>query len=102
MRQASALTDSIAISTHAAQRAQQRGIRPATLQLLRLYGHRRFDHHGAVRLLFDHAARRRIATVLGTAAAGEVQYSVYAVVRQADGTLISVAHRHGRRQREQC
>lgn len=92
--------DHFQLTRHATRRLQQRGIKVDTLNLLRAYGRRVYDHRGAARLIFDKAARGRIESALGKAAA-QLKFSAYAVVDAAcSDTIITVGHRRNGRVRE--
>ena len=89
-------TPRLSLTKHAAQRLQQRGIKASTLSLLHEFGRCVYVHNGAVRIIFDHAARRQVEAVLGKAAA-QVKFSAYAVVEATRGSrVITVGHRNGR------
>jgi hypothetical protein len=68
------------VSRHARARMQQRGIAPAAVDCLLDYGREHHDHRGAVVVMLDRAATRRIARF---APAAELQAlrGLYAVVR---------------------
>lgn len=83
----------LSFSALAIRRCQQRGIPSETLALLQEFGRRVYDHRGAVRLIFDRAARRRVEATFGKSAA-QVKFSVYAVVDAARRSrVITVGHR---------
>lgn len=85
----------LSLSKHAAQRLQQRGIRLEAIELLNEFGRRLYTHDGAAKIIFDHAARRRISAAFGKAAA-QLKFSVYAVVDASGDRVITVGHRRGR------
>ena len=76
---------------HAAQRQQQRGIPELTLNLLRLYGHRVYDHRGGCHLIFNKKAKARVNVALGKAAA-QINFRSYAVIDANLPTLITMGH----------
>lgn len=85
---------------HAQERLQQRAVPPLIIDLLAQFG-TAIRAHGAERLVFDKAARRRLKRHLGGNRGLRVVerwLGVYAVVSD-DGHLITVAHqqRHHRR-----
>ena len=78
---------------------QQRGIAPASVSLLLDFGREHHDHHGAVVIMLDRAATRRIAR-FAPARAGEIEAmrGLYAVVA-SDGCVCTVGHRTRRLRR---
>jgi hypothetical protein len=87
------------VSRHARARMQQRGIAPSALDCLLDFGREHYDHHGAVVIMLDRRARRRIARVRA-ARAGQVDAlrGLYAVVA-SDGCVRTVGHRTRRLRR---
>jgi hypothetical protein len=87
------------VSRHAQARMQQRGIAPAAIDCLLDYGREHHDHHGAVVVMLDRAATRRIAR-FAPARAGELRAlgGLYAVVA-SDGCVCTVGHRTRRLRR---
>ena len=88
------------VSTHAQERLQQRAIPPLVIELLEEFGSP-IRSHGAERLIFDKAARRRLTRHLGgprSLRMVEPWLDVYAVVAD-DGRLVTAAQqrRHHRR-----
>jgi hypothetical protein len=84
---------------HARARMQQRGICGAHVDLLVQFGREHHDHHGAVVVLLDRRARRRIAGT-GSLEASELDElrRLYVVVGN-DGSLRTVGHRTRRLRR---
>jgi len=89
-------------SIHAEKRMQQRGIPPLVVELLEACGSERCTG-GAVKLIFDKAARKRLKHYLGGKRGLrmiEPWLSSYAIVGD-DGTIVTAAHtlkrhrRHG-------
>jgi len=83
------------LSRHAQARMQQRAIRADALELLLEFGREAFDHHGAVVLYFDKAARRRLLRSDPRAKHLERLERCYAVV-STDGEVVTVGHRRRR------
>ena len=83
---------------HAQTRMQQRGIARSVDGLLD-YGREHHDHHGAVIVMLDRAATRRLAR-FGAVRAGELDAlrGLYAVVAR-DGRVCTVGHRTRRLRR---
>ena len=87
------------LSRHAAIRSQQRGIPPHAIQALLDYGTEHHDHHGAVVLLLDRAATKRLSRshhVRGSDL--DTLRGLYAVLT-GDGRVRTVGHRTRRLQR---
>ena len=81
------------VSRHARARMQQRGIAASAIDCLLDFGRERHDHHGAVVVVLDRAALRRIAR--SGAARGpalDELRGLYAVVAP-DGRGCTVGHR---------
>ena len=93
--------NAMVMSRHASERAQQRGITPDTLDLLKTYGRRVYDHRGAYSLVFDRQAREKIMKVFGKAAA-QLNFNAYAVVASDSANLVVTAGHRTRRVREYC
>jgi hypothetical protein len=89
-----------ALSRHARRRLQQRSIPMSVLDLLEEFASVSRSH-GAERLFFDKAARRRLRRELSTDAARfyERHMNVYAVLSDS-GTIITVGHRTKRFKRK--
>ncbi len=85
----------LALTRHAAQRMQQRGIKASLLDLLFEHGRETYAHNGALYLSFNQAARRKVQRLLGKAAA-QLNLSTYAVLATATPNVITVGHRRGR------
>lgn len=88
-------------TAHGRRRLQQRAVPPLVVGLLEEFGSS-VRAHGAERLIFDKAARKRLKHHLGGERGIRVVepwLSVYAVVSD-DGHLITVAHQHQRHRRE--
>ena len=87
------------LSRHAAVRSQQRGIPPYAIEALLDFGTEHHDHHGAVVLMLDRAATRRLArsrTMRGSDL--DTLRGLYAVVT-GNGRVRTVGHRTRRLQR---
>ena len=82
-------------SRHARVRLQQRGISPAALDRLLAYGSEIHDHHGAVTVFFDKAARRRLERDAGTRKEIARLLRLYAVLG-GDGEIVTAGHRFRR------
>jgi hypothetical protein len=83
-----------AVSQHAQTRLQQRSIPPAVLDLLNEFG-AVTRSHGAERIFFDKAARKRLEAFVGGKKGlrpYERYLNVYVVVAD-DGLLITAGHR---------
>ncbi len=87
------------LTHHAAIRSQQRGIPPHAIEALLDYGTEHHDHHGAVILLLDRAATKRLARAqrLKDPAIDNLR-GLYAVLT-GDGRVRTVGHRTRRMQR---
>jgi len=87
------------LSRHAATRSQQRGISASAIDFLLEYGSEHHDHHGAIVVLLDGAAARRIARIrdIGRSQLDALR-GLYAVVA-SDGWVRTVGHRTRRLQR---
>jgi len=81
------------VSRHAKARMQQRGIGRSAVDRLLDFGREHHDHRGAVVIVLDRAATRRLARS-GLAAGRELDAlrSLYAVV-STDGCVCTVGHR---------
>lgn len=87
------------LTHHASIRAQQRGIPPYAIEALLDYGTEHHDHHGAVILLLDHGAARKLARANHLRGADiDALRGLYAVV-STDGAVRTVGHRTRRLQR---
>ena len=81
------------VSRHAKARMQQRGIGRSAVDRLLDFGREHHDHRGAVVIVLDRAATRRLArSGLATGREHEAQRSVYAGV-STDGCVCTVGHR---------
>ena len=85
----------LAFTRHAQARMQQRAIRADALEHLLEFGREAFDHHGAVILYFDKAARRRLLRADPGAKDLERLARCYAVLSSA-GEVLTVGHRNRR------
>ena len=74
---------------------QQRAIRAEDLESLLEFGREAFDHHGAVVLYFDKAARRRLLRSALGAKELERLARCYAVL-STGGEVLTVGHRDRR------
>ena len=93
------LTMKPVVSRHAKARMQQRGIAPSAVDCLLDFGREHHDHHGAVIVVLDRAATRRLAR-FAPVRAGELDAlrGLYAVVA-SDGCVCTVGHRTRRLRR---
>jgi hypothetical protein len=93
------LTMKPVVSRHAKARMQQRGIAPSAVDCLLDFGREHHDHRGAVVVVLDRAATRRLAR-FAPARAGELDAlrGLYAVVA-SDGCVCTVGHRTRRLRR---
>ena len=84
-------------TTHAQIRAQQRCIPSQIVEWLQAYGSEEHDHHGAIILFFDHAARQRLAREVGQQIVNHLGHflNTYAVL-SSDGLIITIGHRQKR------
>lgn len=87
------------VSRHARARMQQRGIARSAVECLLDFGREHHDHRGAIVVMLDRAAIRRIARS-GAVRREQVDAlrGLYAVVA-ADGRVCTVGHRTRRLQR---
>ncbi|MFS0756518.1 hypothetical protein ABC383_17725 [Noviherbaspirillum sp. 1P10PC] len=82
-------------TSHAATRAQQRGIPPIVVDLLLQFGQREHDHAGAEILYFDRRSKKRVASYAGALFSKLSEHlDSYAVV--ADGQIVTVGIRYNR------
>lgn len=81
-------------TSHAAVRAQQRGIPPMVDQLLDLYGQEAHDGQGAVILFLNKQSIRNMERDLGRRAVSRLAewFDAYKV-KSTDGRTITVGHR---------
>ncbi len=81
--------------SHAAKRAQQRGIPPLVDQWLDEFGEERHDGHGGVVTFFSHASVRAMERTFGRAPMPKLaEYlNAYKVESSHDGHVITVGHR---------
>ena len=87
------------LSRHAAIRSQQRGIPPHAIDALLDFGTEHHDHHGAVVLMLDRAAAKRLARSQPLRGSDlDALRGLYAVVT-TDGHVRTVGHRTRRLQR---
>lgn len=87
------------LSRHAAIRSRQRGIPRHAIAALLDFGTEHHDHHGAVVLLLDRAAVKRISRSQHVRGADlDALRGLYAVVT-GDGRVRTVGHRTRRLQR---
>ena len=93
------MTMKAVVSRHAQARMQQRGIASSAVDCLLDFGREHHDHHGAVVIMLDRAATRRIAR-FAPVRAGEIDAmrGLYAVVA-SDGCVCTVGHRTRRLRR---
>lgn len=81
------------LSRHATVRAQQRGIKTASIPLVLAYGQKEFDGHGAVRYLMTTEAVASLQKAVGRTPQVEALAGVYAVVSVEDERVITIGHR---------
>lgn len=80
------------LTTHATVRAQQRGLKHFTLDLLMRFGKRVHDHRGGCIVIFDKHAKDRITRSLGKSAA-QLKLDAYAVIDPEYRTMVDCGHR---------
>jgi len=80
------------MTRHAQTRARQRGIRTRTLDLLMQFGTLVHDHRGGCLVVFDNAARSRVANALGKAAA-QLKLDAYMVLDASLSVVVTTGHR---------
>jgi hypothetical protein len=86
-------------SRHAQARMQQRGIARSAVDCLLEFGREHHDHHGAVVVVLDRPALRRVErSGVARGAALDDLRGLYAVVT-ADGRVCTVGHRTRRLRR---
>lgn len=84
----------ISLTQHAAKRAQQRGFRPDTVQLIKAFGDRAHDGRGAVRYLMSERAMKKMTQAIGRNQLIDALAGAYVVVAADDESLvITVSHR---------
>lgn len=87
------------LTHHAVVRSQQRGIAPAAIEALLEYGTEHHDHRGAVIVMLDRSATRKLTRARRmSGAAADALRGLYAVVT-TDGAVRTVGHRTRRLQR---
>jgi hypothetical protein len=87
------------LSRHAAIRSQQRGIPPHAIDALLDYGTEHHDHHGAVVLMLDRAATKRLSRSRSIRGSDlDALRGLYGVIAN-DGQIRTVGHRTRRLQR---
>jgi len=91
----------LTFSLHAERRMRQRGIPPLIVDLLYHFGAVERSHR-AERLLFNKPAKARLSRALGARSMAIIEkwMSVYAVVSDETGELITVGHRRHRFKRK--
>lgn len=87
------------LTRHAAVRSQQRGIPPRAIEALLDFGTEHHDHQGAVVLMLDRAATRRLARATRLPASELDQLRGLYAVLATDGWVRTVGHRTRRLQR---
>lgn len=82
-------------TSHAAQRAQQRGIPPLVTEWLDRYGDEQYDGRGGVLRYFSRASVRRMERDFGRAPVARMSeyLDCYLVQSSRDSSLITVGHR---------
>lgn len=84
----------ITMTRHAAKRAQQRGLDPQSLQLVKAFGERSYDGQGAVRYQMTERAMRSLVRALGRTQQIDALAGAYLVLDAADETVvITASHR---------
>ena len=89
----------LSLTSHAAARMQQRGIRAQALEALLDFGRERHIHfRGREIVYFDKKARARLARsrAVAPAKAGAERFSRTYAILGSDGTVITVGHRFRR------
>jgi hypothetical protein len=81
-------------SKHAKRRCQQRGIKDSWIPLVKAFGQRDFDGHGALRYSMTADAMDRMFLSCGQSTKLQALQGVYIVVAVLDQTVITVAHLH--------
>ena len=79
-------------SQHAQIRCQQRAIPPLICQWLREFG-AETESHGAIKRFFDHAAKRRLAAVVGAQVVDRLGNLLNAYLVEGEEQVITVGHR---------
>jgi hypothetical protein len=84
--------------THAAIRAQQRGIPPLIDAWLDEFGAEEYDGHGSVIRYFSRASIRNMERMLGRAPVRKLAsyFDAYKVESSHDGCAITIGHRYRR------
>lgn len=89
----------VSLTRHATARSQQRGISSHAIECLLDFGTEHHDHHGAVVLLLDRAATKRLARSRQVRSSDlDTLRGLYAVLT-GDGRVRTVGHRTRRLQR---
>ena len=87
----------LSLTSHAAARMQQRGIRAQALEALLDFGRERHIHfRGREIVYFDKKARARLAKENAAAAREAERFSRTYAILGSDGTVITVGHRFRR------
>jgi Domain of unknown function (DUF4258) len=93
MTMAKLITSAPRFSRHAESRMQQRGIDRAAIDCILDFGREQHDHHGAVIVILDRAASKRLARTGAVRGAQlDALRGLYAVVGN-DGSVRTVGHR---------
>lgn len=81
------------LTRHARSRMQQRGIPPSLVDRVLRYGREVHDHHGAIVVMMDRAARTRMARDGESRGVALDRLRGVYVVLATDGTIRTVGHR---------
>jgi hypothetical protein len=88
----------VSFTEHAMTRSQQRGVPPLVVNWVRTFGHKEFDHHGAVTRYLDKAGKRRLTKEVGSQVIRQLEayLDVYVVESASDGGVITIGRRYKR------
>ena len=88
-------------TTHAAVRAQQRGIPPLIRDWLLQFGEEQYDGHGGIKRFFSHRSIREMERCFGRQPVSRMSefLSTYLVESVHDGAVITIGHNYRRSHR---
>jgi hypothetical protein len=90
-------TTALPLTTHAAARANQRGIRHSVIDMLLTFGSSTPAQDGCECIYMDRAARRAAAKELGRVAYAKIERALDAyLILGGDGWIVTCAHRQAR------